>query len=178
MKTVMGRKVVRDATGDFFEHGPTAYYWRRGGRTIEEVFGVSGDCDSSNKQERRDGWRRFSRDGRFVLIASATWESEGFDDVKVYEVAEKKKPTPPAVYALVDTFMAIPGDSIGTMLSRHRTVEAAQAADGELQRAIRRGSGRNSYLPTQIVRLTRRPRGRHLANDEWVGVTLTDDSHE
>ena len=71
------------------------------------------------------------------------------------------------MYALINTMSQIPGDSIGTILSRHRTVEAAERADTTLQRRIKRSNGQNSYLPTTIVELTRTPRSRHIANDEW-----------
>lgn len=71
------------------------------------------------------------------------------------------------MYALINTMTQIPGDSIGTILSTHRTVEAAERADATLQRLTKRANGQTSYLPTTIVELTRKPRGRHIANDEW-----------
>jgi Cu/Ag efflux protein CusF len=39
---------------------------------------------------------------------------------------------------------------VGTVLSLHRSVEAAEKADSELQRAVKRANGQNSYLPTII----------------------------
>lgn len=71
------------------------------------------------------------------------------------------------MYALINTMNRVPGDSIGAVLSRHRTVEAAKRADTQIQRRVKRGHGQNSYLPTAIVELTRKPRGRYLAADEW-----------
>lgn len=73
------------------------------------------------------------------------------------------------MYALINTMTQIPGDSLGTVLSLHRTAEAAERADAALQRAIKRANGETSYLPTCIVRLTRRPAGRYIGNDEWEG---------
>lgn len=51
--------------------------------------------------------------------------------------------------ALINTFDRLP-NSIGTVVSLHRSREAAERADNELQRAIKRGHGRHSYLPTLI----------------------------
>jgi hypothetical protein len=69
--------------------------------------------------------------------------------------------------ALINKMNAIPGDSIGTVLSLHRTTEAAERADAALQRATRTGSGRDSYVPTIIVELTERVgRGAHVSQDQ------------
>lgn len=51
--------------------------------------------------------------------------------------------------ALINTFDRRP-NSIGTVVSMHRSREAAERADKELQRDIKRGHGRHSYLPTTI----------------------------
>lgn len=71
------------------------------------------------------------------------------------------------MYALINTMTAVPGDSIGTVLSTHRTIEAAERADSKLQRLTRKANGSTSYLPTRVVELVRRPQGRYIANDEW-----------
>ena len=71
------------------------------------------------------------------------------------------------MYALINTMNRVPCDSIGTVVSTHRTVAAAERADATLQRLTQRANGQTSYLPTAIVELTRKPRGRYIANDEW-----------
>lgn len=72
------------------------------------------------------------------------------------------------MYALINTMNAIQGDSIGTILSTHRTTQAAEAASEKINRATRRANGANSYLPTRVVKLTKKPTGRYIANDEWT----------
>lgn len=79
------------------------------------------------------------------------------------------------MFALINTVNAIPGDSIGTVLSQHRTIEAADREDARLQRAVRRANGENSYLPTRVVRLTRRPAHRFIANNEWEPIDFDFD---
>jgi hypothetical protein len=74
------------------------------------------------------------------------------------------------MYALVNTMNAIQGDSIGTVLSKHRTIEAAERADAKIQRLTKAANGSASYLPTRVVKLTRKPVGRWLANGEWTAV--------
>ena len=71
------------------------------------------------------------------------------------------------MYALINTMQAISGDSIGTILSQHRSVAAAERADAKLQRLTRSSVGSTSYVPTTIVRLTCRPVGRWIGNCEW-----------
>jgi len=56
------------------------------------------------------------------------------------------------MYALINTFDRFP-DSIGTILSLHRSVEAAEKSNSQWQRDIKKGHGRNAYLPTQISKL-------------------------
>ncbi len=51
--------------------------------------------------------------------------------------------------ALINTFDRLP-NSIGTIISLHRSIEAAEKANRELQRSIERGHGRSAYLPIQI----------------------------
>lgn len=70
-------------------------------------------------------------------------------------------------YALINTMSAVQGDSIGAVVSIHKTYEAAEKADNKLQRMTRKANGSSSYLPTRIVRLTRRPKHHLIANDEW-----------
>lgn len=67
------------------------------------------------------------------------------------------------MYALINTMDAAGYDSIGTILSCHRSVEAAERADRALQRAVKRANGSASYLPTIVVELLRRPRGSYVA---------------
>jgi hypothetical protein len=74
------------------------------------------------------------------------------------------------MYALINTMNAIQGDSIGTVLSQHRTIAAAERANDTIQRMTKRANGSSSYLPTTIVWLTRKPAGRWLGNDEWTAV--------
>lgn len=42
---------------------------------------------------------------------------------------------------------------VGRVLSRHRTIEAAERANATLQRATRRANGRTCYIPCAIVEL-------------------------
>ena len=72
------------------------------------------------------------------------------------------------MYAVINTMSAVQGESIGAVVSIHRTEEAAKRADDKLQRLTRRANGQSSYLPTQIVKLTRRPAHHLIANHEWV----------
>lgn len=72
------------------------------------------------------------------------------------------------MYALINTMSGVQGDSIGAVVSIHRTIEAAAAADVKLQRQVRRANGDSSYLPTRIVRLVRKPAHHLIANDEWA----------
>lgn len=73
------------------------------------------------------------------------------------------------MYALVNTMSQIPSDSIGTVVSLHRSIEAAEMADGKLQRLTRKGNGQNSYLPTTIVRLScAYRRGEHVSPSSVV----------
>ena len=71
------------------------------------------------------------------------------------------------MYALINTMSKIPGDSIGAIVSQHRTIDAAERAGTKLQHQVKAANGQNSYLPTVIVELTRKPQGRHIGNTEW-----------
>lgn len=51
--------------------------------------------------------------------------------------------------ALINTFDRLP-NSIGTIISLHQSIEAAEKANRKLQQSIKRGHGRSAYLPTQI----------------------------
>ena len=51
--------------------------------------------------------------------------------------------------ALINTFDRLP-NHVGTIISLHRSADAAEKANRELQRSIQRGHGRSAYLPTQI----------------------------
>jgi hypothetical protein len=55
--------------------------------------------------------------------------------------------------ALINTMNQIGTDSIGTVISLHRTPEAALQASLKFQQRVKRANGQNSYIPTQIVRL-------------------------
>jgi hypothetical protein len=57
------------------------------------------------------------------------------------------------MYAVINTMNAVPGDSIGTIASRHKTLDAAQRAEASLQRATKRANGQASYL--RVVKLRR-----------------------
>jgi hypothetical protein len=71
------------------------------------------------------------------------------------------------MYAVVNT-MTSTDREYGSILSRHRTVEAATAADDKLQRAVRRSNGQTSYLPTIICEGT--ARGRLALRSYWTEV--------
>lgn len=47
------------------------------------------------------------------------------------------------MYYLIDTFNS-------RIISKHRTLEAAEAADAKHQRDVKRHNGRDSYIPTRI----------------------------
>jgi hypothetical protein len=55
------------------------------------------------------------------------------------------------MYALTNTFNC--SDNFGTIISLHRTPEAARAADSRLQRRVRKYNSHNSYLPTTVIEL-------------------------
>ena len=67
---------------------------------------------------------------------------------------------------------------IGRIVSRHRTVETATAADSKLQRAVRRRNGPTSYLPTIVCQqvlesqfqTTHGTRGSWAYRSDWVQV--------
>lgn len=56
-----------------------------------------------------------------------------------------------ARYELINTMSALPGDSFGTVMTTHRTVEAALAMMGRISRMTSRANGSNAYLPMIIV---------------------------
>jgi D-arabinose 5-phosphate isomerase GutQ len=55
------------------------------------------------------------------------------------------------MYILINTFNAIPGDTVGTVISIHRSREGAERADVILQHRIRANNSPNSYLPTMVA---------------------------
>ena len=63
------------------------------------------------------------------------------------------------MYGLVNT-MSRNSECFGRVLSRHRTVGAAEQADTRLQRQVKRSNGQQSYLPTIIVEL---PKGHRYS---------------
>jgi len=65
------------------------------------------------------------------------------------------------MYAVVNTFAALADETIGTIISRHRTVSSAARANRRLQTQTKRSNGQTSYLPTTIVRTDHRI-GTHL----------------
>lgn len=56
------------------------------------------------------------------------------------------------MYALINTMSAL-DNYLGTILSLHRTEEAADAANAKIQRTIQRDSGKDRYLPTTIRKI-------------------------
>ena len=48
------------------------------------------------------------------------------------------------------------GNILGSVLSTHRTHEAAEREDASIQRAVKRYNGRDSYLPTIIRKVDSR----------------------
>ena len=65
--------------------------------------------------------------------------------------------------ALINTFNEIGNDSIGTVISLHRTMDAAEKKSAKFQADVRRANGANSYIPTRIVTLTERHAvGKHV----------------
>ncbi len=56
------------------------------------------------------------------------------------------------MYALINTFDRQP-NSIGTVLSLHRSEEAADAANRKYQCDIKRSNGRSCYLPTMVSKV-------------------------
>ena len=66
------------------------------------------------------------------------------------------------MYELYDTFNK-------RVVSRHRTLDAAVKADRRLQRAVKRGNGQSSYLPTEYHK-----DGERLTDDEYeIALCLT-----
>jgi len=75
------------------------------------------------------------------------------------------------MYALINTMGKIQNDSIGTVLSFHHTVEAAEKASDKTQRQVKRANGDNSYLPTIIVEIRGKYRlGEHVSPCDATGV--------
>ena len=70
------------------------------------------------------------------------------------------------MYALLNTMNARRNEYPGSILSRHRSIAAAVAADKKMQRSVKAGSGQSSYLPTTIMRLSGRDNLSDLTIDE------------
>jgi uncharacterized protein involved in exopolysaccharide biosynthesis len=65
--------------------------------------------------------------------------------------------------ALINEMNQIGNDSIGTVISLHRTTEAALRKSEKFQTSVKRANGQNSYIPTRIVTLTERHAvGKHV----------------
>ena len=82
------------------------------------------------------------------------------------------------MFALINTWNALPPDSIGTVLSVHRTSRAAAAADAAFCRSVWRANGRGSFIPTAVVSLSGSGRGlvgRHIARSEWVELVWPEE---
>lgn len=71
------------------------------------------------------------------------------------------------MYALVDTMDRV-SPYLGTIISLHRTVAAADRADAVLQRRTRRRNGSSCYIPTCIVEMITPPRRQPGASRRWV----------
>jgi len=70
-------------------------------------------------------------------------------------------------YVLINRTNAIPGESIGTVISCHKTIEAAKAADDKLYKDTVKRYGSMSYTPTVIVLCDRKPAHKWISNQEW-----------
>lgn len=77
------------------------------------------------------------------------------------------------MFALVNTMNRL-DNSPGMIESQHRTIAGAVRANAAAQRAVKRYNGSSSYMPTIIVELVRKPRGRRLWDDEYKAVEDND----
>ena len=76
------------------------------------------------------------------------------------------------MYAVIDTQYRT-ARSRGRIISQHRSVETATAADSKLQRAVRRRNGQHSYLPTIVCvgsRSNDTPTECDALRSDWVQV--------
>jgi hypothetical protein len=70
------------------------------------------------------------------------------------------------MYVLVNQFNSTQGQTIGTVLSTHRTVGNAVKSDHNIQYGIRKNNP-NSYLPTCIKKVDKKfGKGHHLSVGE------------
>jgi len=60
------------------------------------------------------------------------------------------------MWYVVNRMPAVPGDSIGVVMSAHRSEAAAHAAAQKHLRLVRRANGPQSYLPMIVVESRRR----------------------
>lgn len=58
-------------------------------------------------------------------------------------------------YAIINTMDSF-DTIVGTVLSTHRTIEAAEREDADIQRQVKKWNGYNSYLPTIIREVDRK----------------------
>lgn len=73
------------------------------------------------------------------------------------------------MYALVNTFNKIPGSSIGTIMSKHRLINACFKARSKVSKYY----GNGAYLPTEIVWVEKNFKtGYHLGNGEFEMVNI------
>lgn len=79
------------------------------------------------------------------------------------------------MYALINTMSAV--DSIiGRIISLHRTIEACERSNYQLQRATKQFPGDTSYIPTRIVKLNGRYAKHALISNDALAAN-PDDCH-
>lgn len=64
------------------------------------------------------------------------------------------------MFKLIDTFN-------NTVISKHRTIEAAARAEIKFCRSVKKNNGASSYIPTACVG----PDGSRVDEDEWIRLT-------
>lgn len=78
------------------------------------------------------------------------------------------------MYVLVNQMNQILGQTLGTVLSTHRTVGNAVKSDHTIQYGIRKSST-NSYLPTSIKKVDKYfPKGHHLSVGEAKDLNVSE----
>jgi hypothetical protein len=78
---------------------------------------------------------------------------------------EPRKET--TMYALINTMPAV-DNIIGRIVSTHRTIEAAERSNAQLQRLTKQFPGDTSYVPTRIVKLNGRYAAKALIGRDAV----------
>jgi hypothetical protein len=71
------------------------------------------------------------------------------------------------MYALINTMPAV-DNIIGRIVSTHRTIEAAERSNAQLQRLTKQFPGDTSYVPTRIVKLNGRYAAKALIGRDAV----------